>query len=140
MLFHVPASRLQACDCRLCPVPPSPKLMAQLLARFNELKADGRLRAQMSFDEFYRVWRSSRRSENFVGLDDGALDYAPAGAMQRIFRPRDGLRGGAHLGAAGGFSGSAQQRRALARLLPPDAVRRYRASSPRAACASTTGR
>ena len=93
MLFHVPASRLHACDCHVCPVPPSPKLMAQLLARFNELKADGRLRAQMSFDEFYRVWRSSRRSENFVGLDDGALDFAPAGAMQRIFRPARHLKG-----------------------------------------------
>ncbi|MEC5385358.1 M6 family metalloprotease domain-containing protein [Uliginosibacterium sp. H3] len=93
MLFQVPHSKLHVCSREGCAMPPSPKLMNQLFARYTELKNAGRLSASMTFDDFYRVWRSSRRSENFKGLDDGAVEQAPANAPQRISRPRKKLAG-----------------------------------------------
>lgn len=93
MLFHVPHSKLHVCSREGCPIPPSPKLMNQLLARYTELKNAGRLPKGMSFDDFYKVWRSSRRSEKFKGLDDGETSHAPATDFQRIAKPTKKLAG-----------------------------------------------
>ncbi|MBI1980508.1 MAG: M6 family metalloprotease domain-containing protein [Methylocystis sp.] len=49
--------------------------------------------ADLSFDEYYQVWRSGRRGENVVGLDDGAVHSAPSTAPQLIDRPKKNLKG-----------------------------------------------
>lgn len=74
-------------------VPPSPNLLAQLYARFMELKKSRRLPADMDFMEFYRFWRASRRGENFVGLDDGFTKSSKSTSPQLIDRPSIQLRG-----------------------------------------------
>ncbi|MEK7810854.1 MAG: M6 family metalloprotease domain-containing protein [Pseudomonadota bacterium] len=61
-----------------------------------ELKKARRLAADMSFDDYYRVWRSNRRGENFVGLDDGCLQHAPSADRQLIDRPSKQLKGAIH--------------------------------------------
>ncbi len=83
-------SRLQ----RLCcPVPASPELMARLYARYLALVRQNRLPSEMTFDQFYQFWRSSRRAENFVGLDDGARIDGPSTDAQLIDRPPQPLVG-----------------------------------------------
>lgn len=77
----------------LCQVPLSPDALSQLYARFVELKAAGRLPASMGFEQYYAVWRSSRRGENFVGLDDGAQRHGAAGDKELIARPDIKLKG-----------------------------------------------
>jgi len=47
----------------------------------------------MTFTQYYYVWRSSRRGENFVGLDDGALTHGPSTDAQFISRPAKALKG-----------------------------------------------
>lgn len=93
-MFPAPSTRRHhAGSGRPCPVPPSPGLLAQLRARYHELRENKRLPASVSFEEWYRVWRSSRRGENFVGLDDGALEQQSSDAAQFITRPTKQLRG-----------------------------------------------
>ena len=77
----------------LCQVPLSPDALAQLYARFVELKATGRLPALMGFEQYYAVWRSGRRSENFIGLDDGARQQRAAADKELIARPDIKLKG-----------------------------------------------
>src|SRR5215212_7424275 len=74
-------------------VPLSPEALAQLYGRYLELKESGRLPETMSFDEYYRVWRSGRRGGKFMGLDDGALTFGPAGGIELIDRPPKQLKG-----------------------------------------------
>jgi immune inhibitor A len=93
MLVQVNGIRPCTCNSQKCLVPPSPELMAQLKARYNELIEQGRLSKSMTFDEFYIFWRSSRRSENFVGLDDGALVQGKSTDLQLITRPTKALKG-----------------------------------------------
>ena len=76
-----------------CSVPLSPQALAQLYARFLELRQTGRLRAGITFEEFYWVWRSGRRGENQVGLDDGELSPGPSTDSQLITRPPRPLHG-----------------------------------------------
>jgi immune inhibitor A len=76
-----------------CPVPPSPALLAQLRARYQELRQAGRLPESVSFEDWYRVWRSGRRSGNYVGLDDGALVTQTGDGPQLITRPTKQLQG-----------------------------------------------
>lgn len=47
----------------------------------------------MTFEQYYRVWRSGRRGENFVGLDDGAVTPGPSSDQQLITRPSKQLKG-----------------------------------------------
>jgi immune inhibitor A len=47
----------------------------------------------MTFDQFYTFWRASRRSENFVGLDDGAKAPGSSTQPQLIDRPPAILKG-----------------------------------------------
>jgi immune inhibitor A len=88
----VPLSR-HGCRSSLCPVPISPDALAQLYARFLELKASRRLPEEMTFEEYFSVWRSGRRGENFVGLDDGATRHGPSTDAQLITRPSTRLKG-----------------------------------------------
>ncbi len=85
--------RFHQCGDQLCRVPPSPKLMAQLYARYTELLQSKRISADMTFNQFFSFWSSSRRSENFVGLDDGAIEHRPSTDVQRITRPPKVLQG-----------------------------------------------
>lgn len=66
------------CRACMCQVPPSPGLLAQLRARYLALKSDHRLPAEMTFEQYYSVWRSSRRGSRYIGLDDGATTTGPA--------------------------------------------------------------
>lgn len=77
----------------LCQMPPSPALVAQLRARYLELKRERRLPPGFQFDDFYKFWRSSRRGTNQVGLDDGATSIGAPEQPQLISRPERELRG-----------------------------------------------
>lgn len=76
-----------------CPVPLSPQAIAQLQARYRDLIETRRLPADTTFEQFYFVWRSRRRGENLVGLDDGAVRPGPSTDAQLIDRPATSLRG-----------------------------------------------
>jgi immune inhibitor A len=75
------------------PVPLSPQALARLYGRFMALKGARRLPRTMTFDEYYRVWRSGRRGENLVGLDDGAIRPGLSADKQLIARPDQQLQG-----------------------------------------------
>lgn len=83
------------CPCRQarCAVPASPGLISQLYARYLSLRAEGRLSPEMTFEEFYKVWRSSRRGPNNVGLDDGKLHPGGIKGPLRIDQPAVKLAG-----------------------------------------------
>ncbi len=81
------------CNGRLCPIPPSPQLLAQLYARYLALKEERRLPADLSFEHFFKVWRSSHRGENFAGLDDGIQTHGSSTEKQLIDRPTKALKG-----------------------------------------------
>ncbi|XHR98520.1 hypothetical protein ACFB49_01100 [Sphingomonas sp. DBB INV C78] len=67
--------------------------MAQLYARFLALKEEGRLPESMGFEEYYQVWRSSRRGPDNAGLDDGETEPGAAKGVMRIDRPPAKLAG-----------------------------------------------
>ncbi len=81
------------CRRSLCRVPPSPSLLSQLYTRFLALRATGRIPESLSFDEYYLIWRSSRRGSKYIGLDDGSLSFKPAAARELIDRPPRRLAG-----------------------------------------------
>lgn len=93
--MRISAKPFRICGCSKpqCAVPPSPQLLAQLYARFLSLKADGRLPPTFSFDDYYKVWRSSRRGAKYEGLDDGALEFGGARTRELIDRPPVHLAG-----------------------------------------------
>lgn len=76
-----------------CRVPPSPELMAKLLERYKELLEQGRVPRDLTFKQFFDVWASRRRGEDFIGLDDGSIKSGPADAVQKIDRPKQQLKG-----------------------------------------------
>lgn len=80
-------------DSAPCVVPLSPQAIAQLYARFLALKGAKRLPADTTFEDFFRIWRSRRRGENQVGLDDGAVMPGPGTDKQLIARPDKQLGG-----------------------------------------------
>lgn len=83
------------CACRRerCQIPASPDLLAQLYARYLSLQADGQLAKDMTFEDYYKVWRASRRGPNNVGLDDGELDLGGVKTALQIARPQRRLEG-----------------------------------------------
>lgn len=93
MMFGLRASYRACCQRSACQVSPSPSLMAQLYAKYLELLKQRRLPKAMTFEQFYRVWRSGRRGENFVGLDDGATTPGPSAGKQLITQPTQRLSG-----------------------------------------------
>jgi immune inhibitor A len=66
MLIDVPSFRTLQCRKSLCPVPPSPELLLELYARYKRLVQSKQLPQAISFEQFYAMWRSSRRSENYI--------------------------------------------------------------------------
>ncbi|MCG6496735.1 M6 family metalloprotease domain-containing protein [Kitasatospora sp. A2-31] len=76
-----------------CPVPLAPKAFAQLRARYQDLVESRRLPQDISFEQYYYVWRSRRRGENVIGLDDGAVRPGPSTGAQLITRPAKRLKG-----------------------------------------------
>jgi immune inhibitor A len=76
-----------------CPVPLSPQALAELYARYQELLQSRRLPADTTFEQYYLVWRSGRRGENFVGLDDGSMIEGPSADKELISRPAKRLKG-----------------------------------------------
>lgn len=95
MIYEVSPITKHTCTKSKCLIPPSPELMAQLQARYLELKADKRLPSNVTFEMFYSIWRASRRSENYIGLDDGAVNLSTSSTdgPQMIDRPPMPLRG-----------------------------------------------
>lgn len=93
MRYQLSPIRRGFCRNVRCNMPPSPKLIAQLYARFLELKEARRLPDSLDFQEFFRVWLSRRRGENLVGLDDGAGNQASSSDPQLIDRPSTQLSG-----------------------------------------------
>jgi immune inhibitor A len=92
MFVAVPPIRRLTCRRARCQVPPAPELLLQLYARYKALIENKQLPADLPFEHFFAVWCSSRRSENFVGLDDGATAHAADGP-QLIDRPPKMLKG-----------------------------------------------
>ncbi|MEV4506232.1 M6 family metalloprotease domain-containing protein [Streptomyces klenkii] len=72
---------------RPCPVPLSPDALARLYARYLDLTELGRLPKGTTFEDYYYVWRSARRGEKRVGLDDGAVGVGPAFAGRELIAP-----------------------------------------------------
>jgi immune inhibitor A len=76
-----------------CLVPPSPHLMESLLQRWTDLMAENRLPPGTTFKQWFDYWVSSRRGENFAGLDDGRLTHGPSTPAALISRPKKRLAG-----------------------------------------------
>lgn len=76
-----------------CPVPPSPGLMQNLLQRWTDLVAQKRLPPGTTFKQWFDYWVSSRRGQNFYGLDDGRVEHAPVTRAALISRPKKKLSG-----------------------------------------------
>lgn len=93
MRYWVKPIRHHICRNAFCQVPLSPDALAQLYARYLELRQARRLPKDLTFDQFYAVWRSGRRSENFVGLDDGAIQHRPSPEKKLIDHPPKALKG-----------------------------------------------
>lgn len=94
-MLHViaPLRGHRCCRNSQCRVPLSPQALARLYARFLSLKKARRLPQRTTFEEFYWVWRSSRRGDNAVGLDDGAITPKASTERQLIDRPQKKLTG-----------------------------------------------
>ncbi len=93
--MHIIVPRLRELHCRraFCRVPPSPALLLQLYVRYRSLLESRRLPQDLTFEQFFAVWSSSRRGENFVGLDDGSTTHGPSTDAQLIDRPAVQLKG-----------------------------------------------
>jgi immune inhibitor A len=96
--MRIALSAMRAFNCRedACPVPLSPLALAELYARYMELLESHRLPRNTTFEDFYWIWRSGRRGENFVGLDDGATVHGSSSAKaatELITRPARKLQG-----------------------------------------------
>ena len=63
------------------------------LQRWTDLIAEKRLPADTTFKEWFDYWASSRRGENFFGLDDARLTHGPAVGAALICRPKKKLAG-----------------------------------------------
>lgn len=93
MLTQLRNAKTHNCGNSLCRVPPSPELILQLYARWKGLIDNRRLPEDITFEQFFYIWSATRRSENFVGLDDGKISHAASVGPQLIDRPPRELRG-----------------------------------------------
>jgi immune inhibitor A len=82
-----------SCSDSWCSVPLSPQALSRLYTQFLDLQGARRLPASMTFEQYYAFWRSGRRGESFVGLDDGAVTTEPHPGPQLITRPPTQLKG-----------------------------------------------
>lgn len=67
--------------------------MARLMERYRELMDERRIPKNLTFRQFFDVWASNRRGENFAGLDDGRVRHGPSVSAQLIDRPKKKLVG-----------------------------------------------
>lgn len=81
------------CQRQRCSVPPSPGLMQDLLQRWTDLIAEKRLPPDTTFKQWFDFWVSSRRGENYFGLDDARVEHGPASHAALISRPSKKLKG-----------------------------------------------
>lgn len=76
-----------------CQVPPSPQLLLELYVKYKSLLAEGKLPKNLPFQDYLSVWATTRRGENFAGLDDGKTTPGPRASIQRIDHPPRPLHG-----------------------------------------------
>ncbi len=81
------------CSNALCKVPMSPQLLLELYAKFKGLVYENKLPEGFEFKKYLSVWATTRRGENFCGLDDGKTFHAPKKNAQMIDRPPSLLKG-----------------------------------------------
>lgn len=93
MYHRLKPMRHQECQRAHCFVPPSPGLMHDLLQRWTDLVAEKRLPPGTTFKQWFDVWVSSRRGENFFGLDDARVVHGPQSRAALISRPKKKLAG-----------------------------------------------
>ena len=93
MLVEIQNIGNHICKKLLCRVPPSPKLMLDLYNEYKSLIENKRLSVGITFEDYYAVWQSVRRGENYVGLDDGQTSSAPSSGAQLIDKPPFKLKG-----------------------------------------------
>jgi immune inhibitor A len=84
--------RPSPCD-SACLVPLSPQALSRLYTQFLDLQGARRLPANMTFEQYYTFWRSGRRGESLVGLDDGAVTAELRSDPVLITRPPTQLKG-----------------------------------------------
>lgn len=93
MRIQIPTFRRQSDIGYQQPMPPSPGLMLELYARWKGLIRAGRLGKDLSFENYFSVWSSGRRSHDFAGLDDGNIIGDENFSRQLIYRPKRELVG-----------------------------------------------
>lgn len=93
MLIELQNLGRHICHKALCQVPPAPELLLELYARYKGLIESRRLPKSITFEDYYAVWRSVRRGESYVGLDDGKTTSAPSTDAQLIDKPPVKLKG-----------------------------------------------
>ncbi|MEV6972638.1 M6 family metalloprotease domain-containing protein [Kitasatospora sp. NPDC093806] len=71
----------------------APNVLAALHDEYERLIETGRLPKDITFAQYYHVWRSRRLGENIVGLDDGAIVPGPRTDAQLISHPSRKLKG-----------------------------------------------
>lgn len=93
MIINVPNVGKKFCCRNRCQVPPSPNLLLELYSKWKSLNESGRLPKNIGFEDYLKVWSSSRRGENLVGLDDGRPIEGAKDSPQLIDRPPLKLKG-----------------------------------------------
>ena len=76
-----------------CCVPPAPEVILELYTNWKGLIASKRLPERVKFEDYFLIWLSQRRGENYVGLDDGSIVNGPASDKQLITLPPAQLKG-----------------------------------------------
>ncbi len=84
MLVELSNVKKPACRKALCRIPPSPQLMLELFTRYKGLVAKNLLPESLTFEQYFDVWSSDRRSQDYFGLDDGQLEDRPSSDEQLI--------------------------------------------------------
>ena len=97
------------CTDEKCCMPPSPEVVLDLYSTWKGLVARKLLPKRVDFEQYFLIWLSEFRGENFVGLDDGQIEQAPASDKQQIQPPATRFKGVIrtliHAGKAAGFMG-----------------------------------
>src|SRR4051812_24114551 len=93
MFEKLPVRKLRHSCAPPCPVPPSPDLIALVYPDYNKRLKSKLISADTTFMQYFSIWSSQRRGENYVGLDDGAVAPASSDTPQLITQPTVHLNG-----------------------------------------------
>lgn len=93
MLVTVPKVKARAGCSSQCLVPPSPELLGKIYAKYEDLMDKKMLPDTLTFQEYFAVLSSELRGEDFVGLDDEALEHGSKTGAELINRPEIELKG-----------------------------------------------